>query len=637
MRPIIILLSVATFLFSCDQKPKETEKETTEPEPVTQKDEHHHKMNDPHSYAKPSEAMVTHLDWQLNIDFNAKKLDGVATWTIITEENAKQVIFDSKNLDIDKVVLDDGTEANFALGEKDEIFGSAITVDILPNTKAVSIHYQTTEGAEALMWLDPEQTKGKKQPFLFTQSQAILARTWIPCQDGPGVRYTYHAEVQAPKDLLVCMSASNPQERNETGKYEFDMTQRIPSYLMALVCGDLVFKSVGERTGVYAEPGLIDAAHYELGQMGQMLEKAEGLYGAYRWDRYDVVFLPPSFPFGGMENPRLTFATPTIIAGDRSLTALIAHELAHSWSGNLVTNANWNDFWLNEGFTVYFEQRIMEEVYGRDYSEMLALNSYNGLLEELEDFKAKNEMEDTHLKLELSGRNPDDGLSAIAYDKGYLFLRMLEETYGRDGFDAFLKEYFNKHAFGVMTTEQFVLYLGENLLDTKPELKESALIDEWIYGPGLPANCPTIQSSKLVHVDKILEKFSGEPKRVPFDAQDTSGWSAHEYIYFVANLEEDADMDLLLRVDQAFDFTHSTNNEILGQWFRHVARVGYEPGFEALENFLISVGRRKFLTPVYKELAQTEDGKKRAKAIYAKARPNYHAVSTNTIDELLGA
>lgn len=592
-------------------------------------------IEDPHSYAQPNEAMVNHLNLTLDIDFESRILSGVAQWDINQAENAKKIVFDTKELQIEKVWLNENEEAAYySVGDFDETFGAPLIIELNENTKSVSIQYKTTPGAEALMWLEPSQTQGKQHPFFFTQSQAILARTWIPCQDGPGVRYTYEATVTTPDGLLAAMSAANPTEKSEDNTYHFKMSQPVPSYLMALVCGDLAFREIGDRTGVYAEPALIDAAAYELGEMQTMLEKAEGLYGAYAWERYDVVFLPPSFPFGGMENPRLTFATPTIIAGDRSLTALIAHELAHSWSGNLVTNATWNDFWLNEGFTVYFEQRIMEEVYGREYSEMLALLSFQGLLGELEDFEADDAMEDTHLKLDLEGRNPDDGLSAIAYDKGYLFLRMLEESFGRERFDDFLKTYFKTNAFKVMTTERFIDYLNENLMSLDQDVAESCKINEWIYGPGLPDNCPKIESSKLITIDNYIASYFVSAE-MAIEQIDTTDWTAHEYIYFAANIPKNTAAPALKIVDNYFDFTNSTNNEILGKWYQLAAHAGYQDAYGAMENFLINVGRRKFLTPIYRELVATKAGWSLANDIYAKAKPNYHAVARNTIEDLL--
>lgn len=632
MRLLLILTcGIAIFMFSC--KPK-VEIET---QPKTEEKDSSSMLNniieDPHSYSKPNEAIVKHLNLNLEIDFETKTLEGIAKWDISFPQQASQIIFDTKELEVEKVWLNNDEETTFSIGDFNEIFGAPLFVSINDSTESVSIQYKTTHGAEALMWLEPSQTQGKKYPFFFTQSQAILARTWIPCQDGPGVRYTYEATVKTPDGLLAAMSASNPTEKSEDNTYHFEMNQPIPSYLMALVCGDLEFRNIGDQTGVYAEPALIEAAAYELDEMQTMLESAEELYGAYAWERYDVVFLPPSFPFGGMENPRLTFATPTIITGDRSLTALIAHELAHSWSGNLVTNATWNDFWLNEGFTVYFEQRIMEAIYGREYSEMLALLSFQGLISELEDFETEHAMDDTHLKLDLEGRNPDDGLSAIAYDKGYLFLRMLEESYGRERFDVFLKNYFKENSFKVMTTEKFITYLNAQLLAQDQKLAESCMIDSWIYGPGLPDNCPIITSTKLEAIDTYIEDYFLNAN-MDIAQIDTSNWTAHEYIYFVANIPTDVEKLQLRLIDKHFNFTNSTNNEILGKWFPLAVKADYKDAYVAMERFLVNIGRRKFLTPIYKALCEGTEGWVLANAIYAKAKANYHAVAKNTIEEL---
>ena len=430
---------------------------------------------DSHSYAKPDQAVVKHLDLELDVDFDNHQISAVAHWTI-DNLGADTIFFDTDGLLIEKVVLDDRVKSTFFLGERDEILGQELAVMIQPSTKKVSIHYQTSEEAKALQWLDPQQTNDKNHPFLFTQSQAILARTWIPCQDSPGIRYTYTATVKVPTDLMAVMSADNPTERAEDGVYAFTMDQPIPSYLMALAVGDIAFSSVSERTGIYAEPGMINKAMYEFADMETMVQKAEELYGPYAWGRYDLIVLPPSFPFGGMENPKLTFATPTILAGDRSLVALVAHELAHSWSGNLVTNKTWDDFWLNEGFTVYFEIRIMEAVYGKEYAEMIASISYQDMNDDDVAEIVKENKADTHLKLHLEGRNPDDGMTSIAYDKGYHFLRLCEETLGREKWDSFLKDYFQSHQFQVMDTETFVELLATELTD---EEAEKINIDTW--------------------------------------------------------------------------------------------------------------------------------------------------------------
>ena len=591
-------------------------------------------IDDPHSFAVPSEAVMTHLKWEATVDFDEKRISGVATISINTSDDAEHLILDTKNLEIQKVTLGNSEDsASFELGEgANPHMGKSLKIDIQPDTRLVNIHYNTTEGAEALQWLSPAQTAGKKQPFLFTQSQAILARTWIPIQDSPGIRFTYEAKVKVPAELMALMSAENPQEKSEDGVYEFKMEQPIPAYLMALAVGDLTFESLGERTGVYAEPEVIEKAVHEFAEVEKMVSVAEGLYGPYRWERYDLLVLPPSFPFGGMENPRLTFATPTILAGDRSLTSLVAHELAHSWSGNLVTNATWNDFWLNEGFTVYFENRIMEEMYGESYSEMLASLALSGLKEEVKSMTENGNAADTRLKLDLEGRNPDDGVTSIAYDKGHFFLRKLEEMAGREKFDAFLEEYFETNAFETMTTEDFIAYTKEHLFEKNKVLAADEIFDEWIYGEGLPENVPDVSAERFVKVDTVLSNWMGGKSAA---ALDTENWSTHEWLHFLGSLPNNLSTSQMKELDQAFGFTNSGNSEILTAWFIHTIRNDYEPAQSSLENFLVEVGRRKFLMPLYGEMIKTEEGKKMAAKIYEKARPNYHFVSVNSIDAML--
>lgn len=584
---------------------------------------------DIHSFSKPNEAAVKHLDITLDVDFETKMITGIADWTIETAEGAEEIIFDTDMLDIESVSTNDGGEVEFTLGTEDEIMGVPLVVPITSSTEHVVITYKTSPDAKALQWLDPEQTSSKTAPFLLTQSQAILARTWIPCQDGPGIRFTYNADVSTRADLMPVMSAGgNPTELSENGTYHFEMPQAIPSYLMALAIGDIEFRAIGENTGVYAEPNIVEDAAWEFADIDAMITAAESLYGPYAWGRYDIIVLPASFPFGGMENPRITFATPTILAGDRSLVSLVAHELAHSWSGNLVTNATWNDFWLNEGFTVYFEQRIMEEVYGRDYSEMLASLSHEGLKDEVAEFM-KEHPNDTKLAIDLTDRNPDDGVTTIAYDKGYHFLRLVEETVGRDRFDSFLKNYFKTHAFEVMTTEQFVALLKEDLL-TEEEVA-SIGVDKWIYETGLPENAPVPSPARFENVDKAVAMFMEDGEFLTTETTDE--WSTHEWLRFIHGLEG-ATLAQVQAADEKYGFTQSGNSEILAAWFQPAIRAGYEPVKPVVENFLINVGRRKFLTPTYRAMLES-DKSDWAMNVYTKARPNYHAVARETMDHLL--
>lgn len=596
---------------------------------------------DPHSYAVPNMAKVDHLDLDISLDFEAKKIRGEASLSIITAKKASTLRLDVKDLTILKVTRSgpdvEHEDAAYTLEEEDPILGQALVVELGPSTNTVHIEYETSPEAEALQWLEPKLTAGKKMPFLLTQSQAINARTWIPTQDGPGIRFTYNARVKAPKGMMVLMSAENPTEVSEDGVYTFEMKQPIPAYLLALAAGDIAFKSLGDRSGVYADPVVLDKSAFEFEELESMISLAEGLYGPYRWDRYDLIVLPPSFPFGGMENPRLTFATPTILAGDRSLVSLVAHELAHSWSGNLVTNATWNDFWLNEGFTVYFEMRIMEALKGRGYSEMLSQLSYQDLLKEVRTMGP--ESRETWLKADLAGQNPDDGVTSIAYDKGYFFLRLLEETAGRERFDAFLKGYFNKHAFQTMTTEAFLIELKKDLLDNDQKLIEEIGIDRWVYGPGVPKNCPKASSTRFTAVDKELARWTNSNDKSKLFAKD---WSTHEWLHFIRNMPAGTNAAWMAALDKSFGLSQSGNSEIQCAWYTQALRNEYEAAYPAIETFLIDVGRRKFLSPLYEQMVQneartpgSEGGMKLAKKIYSQARNNYHPISYNSIDKIL--
>ncbi len=578
---------------------------------------------DPHTYSLPNEARVTHLEWNAKVDFNKKIIAATATYDIQNLTGTDKIIFDTKQLHITSVMVD-GVDQSFTLGDNKPFIGQPLIIPIEPRSKKVAITYTTSPDAEALLWVDGNQ------PFLFSQSQAILGRTWIPMQDSPGVRITYNAKVQVPANLLALMSAENPQAKNETGIYTFKMEQAIPGYLIALAVGNIEFRPIGDRTGVYAIPSVVRKAETEFSDMQKMVDAAEQLYGPYVWGRYDLLILPAAFPFGGMENPRLTFATPTIIAGDKSLVSLVAHELAHSWSGNLVTNSTWNDFWLNEGFTVYFEQRIMEAVYGRERSEMLAQIARQELDNTIADIQQSKFTEDSKLKLNLENRSPDDGMTDIAYNKGYFFLRLIEETVGREKFDPFVKNYFTSHAFQVMDTETFLDYLQKNLLDDSTAQKIN--INAWVYGEGLPDNIPAIHSDKMKQVDELRKQW--EAGKISTHQLPYQQWVYQEQYHFIFNLSNKVTTQKMAQLDDVFHISNTGNSEVLFAWLLQSIRKKYTSAYPQLEHFLMTVGRRKFVAPLFSEMVKTNQTRL-AQSIYAKSKPTYHAVTIGTVDEIL--
>ncbi len=582
---------------------------------------------DLHSHAQPNRVRVRHVSLDLGLDFTARTAAGTVVLTFDRPDAQAPLTLDLKGPVVTAITGADGKARRFRLGPEDPQLGTALIVDLEPADRSVKIAYHTTDRSVALQWLGSEQTRDRKHPFVFTQGEAIFTRTWIPLQDSPGVRVTYDARIQAPKDLTVLMGAEQ-LGRGPDGAWRFRLDKPVAPYLIALACGDLAFAPVSARSGIWAEPSLVRASQAELSDTESMIAAAEALFGPYRWGRYDVLILPPAFPFGGMENPLLTFATPTILAGDKSLVALVAHELAHSWSGNLVTNATWRDFWLNEGFTVYFENRIMERVYGADRAVLERQLSWNQLAKEMRELQPWQQV----LHLELKGRHPDDGFSIVPYEKGALFLRRLEELFGRPRFDVFLRGYFDHYAFQSITTAEFVAFLKANLFPLDAAAAAKLDLAAWIEKPGLPTDAPKAVSGALTKVDKERQRWL-----LGSGARDlaTTGWVTQQWQYFIQGMPSFLSDVQMADLDSKFHFSASANSEILCDWLVLAVRLQYHAADEPLTKFLMAVGRRKFLKPIYSELAKTEGGLLRARAIYAKARPGYHAVSTGTIDKIL--
>lgn len=585
---------------------------------------------DEHSFANSNQVRTPHLHLSLAVDFNAKVLSGYVEFELeYLETNTDTLILDTEMLTIARTEAYTNGEwahTEFNLGERDVILGTPLSVSLPPGAEKVRVHYSSSPEATGLDWVAPEGTAGGKHPFLYSQSQPHYARTWIPIQDTPTERLTFSAELRTPPELIGLMGANNPPNPERTGVYQFESRQKIPSYLMAIAVGDLAFHALNERMAIYAEPSVLESAVAEFGYTTDMMDVTEELFGPFAWDRYDQLVLPPSFPFGGMENPQLAFLTPTVIAGDQSLVSLIAHELAHSWSGNLVTNATWRDLWLNEGFTSYVENRIMEAVYGKERALMERMLDAQSLDAALPSLSERQQV----LHIELAQRDPDSSFTAVPYTKAQQFLFFLEDRFGRDTFDAFVRQYFADFAFQSLTTEQFQDYMERELVLPNPGRVSREEIMQWLYAPGLPDNSPRPQVAAFERVAEAQERwFAGE-------TIDISAWSIHERLYFLSNLPEDVSQNQLARMDREFNLTHTKNNSVLSNWLVIAIQHDYQPAMPRVEEMLISMGRLAYILSVYRALAATPEGLEQARLIYAKAKPSYHVLTRDQVEDVLG-
>ena len=588
------------------------------------------------TYANVDAFVAKHLVLDLTADFDARRLIGTAELRLERRDpRASEIVLDTRDLEVRKAEASAGdggwTDAAYRLDPANAAFGSALHVTMPAGADRVRITYASAPSARGLQWLTPAQTSGRKHPFLFSQAQAIQARSFIPLQDTPAVRMTYDATIRVPKDLVAVMAAEAAPGEKRSGVFQFHMPQPIPSYLIAIAVGDLTFQPMGERTGVWAEPAMAAAAAREFEDTERMIETTEALYGPYRWGRYDLLVLPPSFPFGGMENPRVTFATPTVIVGDKSLVALVAHELAHSWSGNLVTNATWSDFWLNEGFTTYLERRIVEAVYGRRLADMERIIGLRDLAQARVDATVPG---DRTLQPDLAGRDPDDAYSVVPYEQGALFLSFLEARFGREAFDRFLRRWFDEHAFQSVTTAQFLAFLSRHLLSDNPGAVTDAQIQEWLHTDAIPSFAVMPKSDALENVERARDEWLAGGS-IDTLAATSAAWSTQEWVHFIDSLPRKLDRDRLTALDRRLKLTDSPNAEIAHVWFRLAIANRYTTAFPAMERYLIRIGRRKLIVPLYRDLAATTEGKPLAVKIYAKAREGYHPVAQGTVDALL--
>ena len=569
---------------------------------------------DPHSYCDSDQPQVDRLDWTARVDFEGRTLQAQAILTL-KQPRAGPLDLDTRDLFIDVVLDLDGRPLPFELFPTEPILGSRLRIDLPSQSSAVRIGYRTAPSASALQWLEP--------PFLFSQCQAIHARSVVPIQDTPRNRIGYRAQLRVPTHLRALMAARfvAREEQGSTAVETYETAEPIPPYLLALAVGEMAFRDLSRRSRVWAEPSIADRAAWEFQGIESMLAAAEALFGPYLWERFDILTMPPSFPYGGMENPRLTFLTPTVLAGDRSLVSVVAHELAHSWTGNLVTNASAEHFWLNEGFTVFAERRILEALQGREAGALYAALGRRSLDEALERFKDRPQL--TRLRTHLSGVDPDEAFSTIPYEKGYLFLRALENVVGRPEFDRFLRSYLERFAFQSITSEQFIVTLDELL----PAARGAVDIERWVFAPGVPADAPTAQSSRLSAIAAVGAN--------PPSKQLAAGWLPLEWQIYLESLPRPAPKNLCETLDAAFQLSESHNYEILVAWLVLAISSNYSPALPAVEKMLGEVGRMKYLRPIYAALSRNATTRQLALEYFGRFRSLYHPIARHVLESVL--
>jgi len=552
-------------------------------------------QHDYHSSANTDALCVHHLELSIVVNFDLQQLNGVARLQFTRKMAALSLVLDCRDLIIEDGTDSDANVLSHYVTDVNAILGQKLVIDVGDHLTEVVIHYRTSPTAQGLQWLTPEQTLGKKLPYLFSQSQPINARSWIPLQDTPKARITFNATVTAPQGLRAVMSAENTPELPDNGVFEFCMNKPIPTHLLAIAVGELSFQATGPRSGIYTEPDMLAAAAKEFEDTESMILMAESILGPYAWGRYDMIVLPPSFPFGGMENPMLAFMTPTLIAGDKSLVSTVAHELAHSWTGNLVSNATWRDLWLNEGFTTYFTNRIVEAIYGREQAELEWVIEYGRLQEEIESTPLANQT----LPANVQDQDPNLAFNRFTYDKASMFVHELESRLGRPAFDRFLFGYVEHFSFSAITTETFIDYATQTLLVEHHDKLTLSELNEWVYGQGLPLWFKGPTSSSLDKVDLAVEAIV---KGALASELLVSDWRVHHWQYFLTQLPLMVSQVTLLDLDETFTLTNSPNAEIACDWYRVAIRNHYDPVLPALSDYLCRIGRGKFERPLFVEL-----------------------------------
>jgi len=583
-------------------------------------------QHDPHSYADLAQGKISHIDLRIQVDFDAHILNIEADYQL-EEPVSGSLFLDSSKIDL-RSAQANGQPIQYDFDEQDELLGERLHLQGLKNASSFTLKVATSPEARALQWLPAIQTAGKQHPFLYSQCALTHARSVFPCQDTPSVRFTFTAAVEVPKVLTAVMAAEQvgTEERGTIKVFRFKMPQLIPSYLFAFGVGYLSFRKLGPRTGVYAEPELIDAAAWEFAENEEKIVEAEKLLGPYLWGRYDLLILPPSFPYGGMENPCLTFLTPTAILGNRGQTFLITHELAHAWTGNLVTNATWEDFWLNEGWTTYAETRITEMLEGINAAELMAVFYEKILLQQMELIGMGSPL--TRLKVPLEDLDPEENVTYIPYYKGSFLIKEFEYVVGRERFDAFIQKYMETYQFQSLTTEAFLEFLKSEL----PEVFEKVNVQGWIYESELTEERRKPQSKLYDEVQEVLAVYRNGTRPTKKQVAD---WHRYQTLSFLQALPKHIPVEDCKYLEEILDLEDKNDAGYYSYFYAICIASGYEEILSRVEEFIGRIGRLIYLQPIFRAMIASDWARPHARRILEGVRERHHKITVHVVDKLL--
>nr|XP_054751062.1 leukotriene A-4 hydrolase-like [Lytechinus pictus] len=603
---------------------------------------------DPNSVSNISGIITKHISIEWNINFKEKIFTGDVKLTLETlQDGVANLILDtSSNLCISEVSDDaTGEKLTFEVKEPLGALGSPLNIRLPSSAQSkgsklcIKISYKTSSSASAIGWLEPSQTAGKQFPYLYSQCQAIHARSILPCQDSPSVKATYDAKVTVPCDLVCLMSAVRTGEEpcaidNSLKTYTFRQTVPMPSYLIAIVVGALESRQIGPRSRVWSEKEFVDRAAFEFSETEHMLATAESLLGPYVWGQYDLLILPPSFPYGGMENPCLTFVTPTLLAGDRSLANVVAHEISHSWTGNLVTNCSWEHFWLNEGFTVFVERKILGRMNSEKHRQFAFIGGWKELYNSVSKYGEEHKFTQLLPSLE-GGIDPDDAFSSVPYEKGSCFLFYLETLVGINEFEGYLKAYIDKFKYRSLTTQDwkdfFLEYFHEKAAAGVFDCVEW---DKWFFAPGMPPIKPKYDTCLVDHCTELCEKWSqvGE-SNFEKSTGDLESMSPSQKIEFLAQLllKKPLTYNLIQEMQGIYDMDKYTNAEIRFRWLRLRIKAGDESAIDSALKMATEAGRMKFTRVLFRDLYAFPSARQKAVDTFLAERHNMHPISAKTV------